>query len=49
MTKKTRGRIDAGLKAKVALEALRELATVTGPADLPPNFHPAAARVSEFV
>ena len=30
MTKKTRGRIDAGLKAKVALEALRGLATVTG-------------------
>jgi transposase len=29
MTKKTRRRIDAGLKAKVALEALREQATVT--------------------
>jgi hypothetical protein len=28
MTKKTRRRIDAGLKAKVALEALREQATV---------------------
>ena len=30
MTKKTRRRIDAGLKAKIALEALREQATVTG-------------------
>jgi transposase len=29
MTKKTRRRIDAGLKAKIALEALRERATVT--------------------
>ena len=29
MTKKTRGRIDGGLKAKIALEALREQATVT--------------------
>ncbi len=29
MTKKTRRRIDAGLKAKIALEALREQATVT--------------------
>ncbi len=29
MTKKTRRRIDAGLKAKIALEALREHATVT--------------------
>ena len=28
MTKKTRGKIDAGLKAKVALEALREQSTV---------------------
>ena len=28
MTKKTRRRIDAGLKAKIALEALREQATV---------------------
>lgn len=28
MTKKTRRQIDAGLKAKVALEALREQATV---------------------
>src|ERR1700727_1067437 len=28
MTKKTRLRIDAGLKAKIALEALREQATV---------------------
>ena len=26
--KKTRGKIDAGLKAKIALEALREEATV---------------------
>lgn len=31
MTKKTRRRIDAGLKAKIALEALREQATVKGP------------------
>ena len=29
MTKKTRRRIDAGLKAKIALEALREQATVS--------------------
>jgi transposase-like protein len=29
MTKKTRRRIEAGLKAKIALEALREHATVT--------------------
>jgi transposase len=29
MTKKTRRRIDAGLKAKIALEALREQGTVT--------------------
>ena len=29
MTKKTRRRTDAGLKAKIALEALREEATVT--------------------
>jgi transposase-like protein len=29
MTKKTRRRIDAGLKARIALEALREQATVT--------------------
>ena len=29
MTKKTRRRIDGGLKAKIALEALREQATVT--------------------
>lgn len=29
MTKKTRRKIDAGLKAKIALEALREQATVT--------------------
>jgi transposase len=29
MTKKTRRRIDAGLKAKIAREALREQATVT--------------------
>ena len=29
MTKKTRRRIDAGLKAKIALEALREQAMVT--------------------
>jgi transposase len=29
MTKKTRRRIDAGLKAKIAVEALREQATVT--------------------
>jgi transposase len=28
MTKKTRRRIDAGLKGKIALEALREQATV---------------------
>ena len=28
MTKKARRRIDAGLKAKIALEALREQATV---------------------
>jgi transposase len=28
MTKKTRRRIDAGLKAKIALEAMRETATV---------------------
>ena len=28
MTKKTRGRIDAGLEARIALEALREQATV---------------------
>jgi transposase len=28
MTKKTRRRIDAGLKAKIALEAVRETATV---------------------
>ena len=28
MGKKTRRRIDAGLKAKIALEAMRELATV---------------------
>ena len=28
MTKKTRRRIDAGLKARIALEALREQATV---------------------
>ena len=28
MTKKTRRRIDGGLKAKIALEALREQATV---------------------
>ena len=28
MTRKTRRRIDAGLKAKIALEALREQATV---------------------
>ena len=28
MTKKKRRRIDAGLKAKIALEALREQATV---------------------
>jgi transposase len=28
MTKKTRRKIDAGMKAKVALEALREQATV---------------------
>src|ERR1700745_91385 len=28
MTKKTRGRIDAGLKAQIALEAVREQATV---------------------
>ena len=28
MTKKTRRRIDAGLKAKIALEALREQATI---------------------
>jgi transposase len=28
MTKKTRRRIDAGLKAKIALDALREQATV---------------------
>jgi len=28
MTKRTRRRIDAGLKAKIALEALREQATV---------------------
>ena len=28
MTKKTRRRIDAGLKSKIALEALREQATV---------------------
>ncbi len=34
MTKTTRRRIDAGLKAKIALEALREQATVT---DLPPG------------
>lgn len=29
MTKKTRRKIDAGLKAKIALEALRDEATVT--------------------
>ena len=29
MTKKTRRKIDAALKAKIALEALREQATVT--------------------
>jgi transposase len=29
MTKKARRKIDAGLKAKIALEALREQATVT--------------------
>jgi len=29
MTKKRRRRIDAGLKAKIALEALREQATAT--------------------
>jgi transposase len=29
MSKKTRRRLDAGLKAKVALEALRNEATVT--------------------
>ena len=28
MTKKTRRKIDAGMKAKIALEALREQATV---------------------
>ncbi len=28
MTKKTRGKIDAALKAKIALEAVREQATV---------------------
>jgi hypothetical protein len=31
MTKETRRRIDAGLKAKIALEALREQATGRGP------------------
>jgi transposase len=37
MTKKTRRRIDAALKAKIALEALRETATV---ADLAHGVHP---------
>src|ERR1700733_10741190 len=40
MTKRTRRRIDAGLKAKIALEALREQATVTDLAqryELQPN------------
>ncbi len=34
MTKKTRRRIDAGVKAKIALEALREQAAVTDLAQL---------------
>ncbi|MBV9907785.1 MAG: transposase [Hyphomicrobiales bacterium] len=43
MTKKTRRRIDARLKAKIALEALREQATVT---DLAQRYevHPNHAR-----
>jgi len=32
MTKKMRRKIDAGMKAKIALEALREQATVGGAA-----------------
>ncbi len=38
MTKRTRRKIDAALKAKIALEALRERATV---ADLLPEYPPA--------
>ena len=38
MTKRTRRKIDAALKAKVALEALREQATV---ADLAQHYPPA--------
>jgi hypothetical protein len=41
MTKKARRRIDAGLKAKIALEALREQATVVDLAQ-PPPFSPAS-------
>jgi transposase len=37
MTKKTRRRIDAGLKAKIALEALREQATVVDLAQRGPS------------
>jgi transposase len=37
MTKKTRRRIDAALKAKIALEALRETATVADLAQVHPN------------
>jgi transposase-like protein len=33
MTKRTRRKIDAALKAKIALEALREQATVADPAE----------------
>jgi transposase-like protein len=46
MTKNTRRRIDAGLKAKIALEALREQATV---ADLAQRYEvqPIRLRVEE--
>jgi len=44
MTKKTRRRIDAGLKAKIALEALREQAAVvdllSGMRSIPTRFMP---------